>query len=65
MREGKDPQREPVVAVCGSEARVYGPQEGPEHGDKVRPLWRVVQFRTHGAALDYAHTYEDGAGGKS
>lgn len=65
MREGKDPQREPVVAVCGTEARVYGPQENPESRTPRRPLWRVVEFRTHGAALHYAQTYEDGAGGKS
>lgn len=65
MREGKDPAREPVVAVCGKEARVYGPMHNPEDRNSRRPLWRVVEFRTHGAAVQYAMTYEEGAGGKS
>ena len=64
-RETKDPVREPVVAVCGREARVYGPVDNPESRKQFRPLWRVVEFRTHGAALLYAQTYEEGSGGKS
>lgn len=53
------------MAVCGAQARVYGPMLNPDDRKSLRPLWRVVEFSTHGAALHYAQNYEDGAGGKS
>lgn len=51
----KDQDREPVVAVCGAEARIYGPKE--ENG--VRPLLNIKQLPHHGAALLFAQEFED------
>lgn len=51
----QDPAREPVVAVCGSEARVFGPAEP----NGVRPLWQIKQFAHHGAAVQFANEYEE------
>lgn len=53
----KSPDKEPVVAVCGKEGRVYGPVE--ENG--VRPLLRVMQFPHRGAAILYAQEFEESA----
>lgn len=50
-----NPALEPVVAVCGSEARIYGPVNSKGR----RPLIRVQQFQHHGAAVQFAQDFED------
>lgn len=55
MNSKKDQSREPVVAVCGNEARVYGPVEP----NGVRPLLRIKTFPHHGAAKLYAQDFEE------
>ena len=50
-----NPSEKPVVAVCGAEARVYG----PVNEFNRRPLWNIKQFAHHGAAVLYAQEYED------
>ena len=50
-----NPALEPVVAVCGSEARIYGPVNNRNR----RPLIGVKQFKHHGAAVQFAHDFED------
>lgn len=44
-----------VAAVCGKEVRIYG--EPGANG--VRPLLKVREFPTHGAAREFAQEYED------
>lgn len=51
----KSPEKEPVVAVCGAEARVYGPVA--ENGR--RPLIKVLEFAHRGAAILYAQEFEE------
>ena len=43
-----------VVAVCGSEARVYG----DIRGNQPRRLLQVVRFGNRGQALNFADEYE-------
>lgn len=50
-----NPSEKPVVAVCGAEARVYG----PVNEFNRRPLWQVKHFQHHGAAILFAQEYED------
>jgi hypothetical protein len=46
----------PVAAVCGSEVRLYGARDDVT---KVRPLLRVRQMAHYGAAVQYAHEYDE------
>ena len=50
-----DQEREPVVAVCGNEARTFGPKES----NGVRPLLRIQTFAHHGAAVQFAQEFEE------
>ena len=52
---------ENVVAVCGCEARVYGPMQG--NGRREFKYRR--DFSTHGAAVLFAQEYEDTKPAKS
>lgn len=63
MTTKRDPDTEPVVAVCGNEARVYGPAPfDTKTGKKLpRALWSVKVFPHHGAALLYAREFEEKA----
>ena len=50
------PSDKSVVAVCGNEARIYGPIDTKTNR---RELWNIRQFPHHGAALLFAQEYED------
>jgi hypothetical protein len=52
---GGNDDRISVVAVCGKEARVYGPFE---HAIERRPLRAVHVFNHNGAAKEFAADYE-------
>lgn len=52
-----NPELEPVVAVCGSEAAVYGPKEN----NGIRPFLYRKHFPHHGAAKQFAHDFEEPA----
>ena len=55
-----DPSACPVAAVCDKQVRIYGPLEpGRLKGREVRKLLRVINFRHHGAALQYAAEHDD------
>jgi hypothetical protein len=47
--------KNPVVAVCGNEAMVYGDQH---EKTGIRPLRRVEVFTNYGQALEFAREYE-------
>ena len=51
-----NPLDKPVVAVCGSEARVYGPIDAKT---SRREFLYQRDFPHHGAALLFAQEYED------
>lgn len=56
----RDPEREPVVAVCGSEARVYGPVPDLSKAPRdPRPLLQVKQFSHRGHAIQFAEDFEN------
>ncbi|MES2180678.1 MAG: hypothetical protein V4493_01085 [Pseudomonadota bacterium] len=53
-KETKSPEAEPVVCVCGNEARTYG----PVNSQGKRPFLNVKVFAHHGAAKFYAQEFE-------
>jgi hypothetical protein len=62
-QESKNPEFEPVAAVCGREVKVYGPAE---HRAKFsfRPFWRAQTFRTYGAARLWAEEFNAASKGE-
>lgn len=52
-----NPELEPVVAVCGNVAAVYGPKEN----NGIRPLMYRKTFPHYGAAKQFAHDFEEPA----
>ena len=44
-----------IAAVCGNEVRIYGLAQ---HGNRPRPLLKVLHFPHRGAALLFAQEYE-------
>ena len=53
-----DPSQCPVAAVCGNQVRIYGIPVKALKGE-IRPLVNIINFRHHGAALQYAKEYDD------
>jgi hypothetical protein len=51
----RNPEKEPVVAVCGKDAFTYGPIEP----NGIRPLIRKQTFQHHGAAILFAQEFEE------